>query len=83
MTYGLTLAELCDLTYLLQVEAIERRALAEITLAPHLGRDSTLPSPEDAREAFDTWLNTPPVPAAGQTGDTELFDLLGLRGGKP
>lgn len=68
------MAEVCDAAYVLQVEQIERRALAMLVNAPYA--EEPLPTVEDLVEQFHEHLYAEPVRRAG--GGTDLDDLVAL-----
>jgi hypothetical protein len=78
LTYGLTLAEMCDLAYVIQVEAIERLALAQISLAPHMEGGGNIPTPDAAVAEFDQWLMARPKGLDRPAWETELRELIGV-----
>jgi hypothetical protein len=64
--------------YVMQVEALERRALALQALAPYA--DDPVPSTEEAVAEFDEWLAREPV-VATPGGMDELKALITVGGG--
>ncbi len=54
---------MCDLSYAIQAEQIERRALAELALAPHLEKGHQVTPPDVALAEFEHWLNEEPEQA--------------------
>jgi hypothetical protein len=66
----------CDLAYVVQVEQIERRALAEMQLAPHVEDSSKIATPEVAVAEFDAWLMAPPNHLSRPTAESEIMDLF-------
>lgn len=64
------------MSYLIQVEQLERVALAEMALAPHLKEGAQLSTPEGAVTEFDKWLMQEPSAEIVRTADTELADLI-------
>jgi hypothetical protein len=78
----LTLAEVCDVAYLIQVEQLERQALALLPSAPFLPEGKTLSSPDEVVAEFREWLMLEPdaAPTAGDPGDRALLELLGVGG---
>jgi hypothetical protein len=73
----------CDVSYLLQIRAIEREALALQVLAPHLEQGAQLPSPAEAIAEFDAWLTEEPPEERPLTGAdmerAELYEAMGVR----
>lgn len=67
---------MCDLAYLIQVEQIERVALAEMTLAPHVKEGTQLSTPEGAVAEFDAWLMAEPESEFGDPADMDLVNLI-------
>ena len=67
---------MCDLSYMIQVEAIERAALAEVVLAPHVKEGTQIDSPEQAVAVFDEWLWARPEHESQRPEDMELMDLI-------
>jgi hypothetical protein len=65
----------CDLSYAIQVEAIERAALAEMTLAPHVKEGTKIDTPDTAVTEFDEWLWAEPENTR-RPEDMELMDLI-------
>jgi hypothetical protein len=72
------LAEVCDIAYLVQVEQIERHALAAMTTAPYA--EEPIPSAEELIEKFDEALMAVPVPTV-RGGMDELKELITVGGG--
>lgn len=72
---------MCDLAYTLQVAQIEREALAQVALLPHLGEGQQITPPETAVAEFDKWLtDTPEAELQGRTPeDAELIQLIRRR----
>jgi hypothetical protein len=66
----------CDLAYMIQVEQIERGALAELVLAPHLKEGAQLTTPEQAVAEFDAWLTDQPDNDMTNPADLELTQLI-------
>lgn len=73
---------MCDLSYVLQVEAIERLALAQIALVPHLKEEAagSILSPAEAVAEFDKWLSHEPEVKV-RTLESDLRELLGIGAG--
>ena len=67
---------MCDLAYVVQVEQIERRALAELQLAPHVEDSSKIAPPAVAVAEFDAWLMAPPEHLDRPEGEQEIMDLI-------
>jgi hypothetical protein len=69
-------------SYLLQVRAKEREALAIQGLAPHVDEGTHLPTAAEVIEEFDQWLMADPEdsePATRADRDqAELYALLGV-----
>ncbi len=69
---------MCDLSFLLQVEAIERAALAQLALLPHLQEGVEPPlGPDEAVAEFVAWLDQQPKSEA-RTWDSDLRELIGI-----
>jgi hypothetical protein len=68
----------CDLSYLVQAEAIERLALATMTLAPHMEEQSGILTPAEALREFQEWLISNPEALDMAPEDADLLDLLGV-----
>ncbi len=69
---------MCDLSFVLQVEAIERLALAQLALIPHLKEGAEPPAtPEQAVAEFVAWLAHEPETKA-RTWDSDLRELIGV-----
>jgi hypothetical protein len=66
----------CDLAYTMQVEAIEREALAQLALAPHLQEGAQLSTPQQAIAEFDQWLTEEPQADMTNPADVELAQLI-------
>jgi hypothetical protein len=70
---------LCDIVYVLQVEALERLVLAERQVAATLAAggvpDVEMPTLDDARASFDAALVAAPVP---QSPRAQLLRELGV-----
>lgn len=63
---GLTLRDVCDVAYLVLIERVERRALADrqalLTAAAMRGLENYQPlSVDEAIADFDEWLNSDPA----------------------
>lgn len=73
---------MCDAAYLCQVEQLERSALAQVALLPHLEEKDRkqVPSPDDARREFDEWLNAEPDEVSMTPADQEMAALYRLLG---
>lgn len=74
---------MCDAAYLCQTEQLERSALAQVALLPHLEENDRkqVPSPDEVRREFDEWLRTEPVETVMTPADAEaaaLYRLLGV-----
>lgn len=69
---------MCDLSYAVQVEALERQALTMMTLAPHLEDSSKIPTPEEVVQEFQQWLLSKPEAAGMKSEDAELMELIGV-----
>lgn len=67
---------MCDLSYMIQVEQLERMALAELSLAPHVKEGTQLPTPESVVAEFDEWLVTEPVSEFDNPADMDLVNLI-------
>lgn len=67
---------MCDLAYVIQVEQLERVALAELTLAPHVKEGTQLPTPESVVAEFDEWLSKQPEAETGNPADVDLVNLM-------
>jgi hypothetical protein len=61
---------------MIQVEQIERGALAELVLAPHLKEGAQLTTPEQAVAEFDAWLTDQPDNDMTNPADLELTQLI-------
>lgn len=61
---------------MIQVEQIERGALAELVLAPHLKEGAQLTTPEQAVAEFDVWLTGQPDNDMTNPADLELTQLI-------
>lgn len=70
---------MCDLSYTLQVEMIERLALAQMALAPHVEDASQISTPDVAIQEFQQWLVSRPPELDRPAEDVELLDLIGVR----
>lgn len=70
---------MCDLAYVIQVEQIERRALAEMTLAPHVEEKAKIATPDVAVAEFDRWLMAPPDRERAGGADPVLDLIQGVR----
>ncbi len=69
------------MSYLLQVRALEREALAMQGLRPHLDAKTKLPMVDEALAEFEAWLNEVPKESDRTVVDpelAELYDLLGV-----
>jgi hypothetical protein len=66
----------CDLSYMIQVEQLERMALAELTLAPHVKEGTQLATPESAVAEFDQWLLAEPESQFDNPADMDLVNLI-------
>jgi hypothetical protein len=60
---------------MVQVEAMERAALAELALAPHVKEGTKVDTPETVVAEFDAWLWAEPEQAK-RPEDMELIDLI-------
>lgn len=60
----------------MQAEAIERAALAEVALAPHVQEGTQIDTPEAAVAVFDEWLWKTPTPDDRPTEEQELVRLI-------
>ena len=69
---------MCDIAETIQIEQAERRALAEMTLAPHVEDSGSIATPEVAAAEFHKWLYEPPPEPGSRGPDAELRDLLGV-----
>lgn len=67
---------MCDLSYLIQAEQLERAALAELALAPHVKEGTKLATPESAVAEFDEWLLAEPVSEFDNPADMDLVNLI-------
>jgi hypothetical protein len=75
----------CDAAYLCQVEQLERSALAQVALIPHLDETArkNVPTVDGVREEFDAWLVSEPDGVAMTPQDQEtalMYRLLGVGG---
>lgn len=79
--YGLTLAEVCDVSYLLQAGAREREALALQAQAPFI--DGDVPSVAQVLAEFDAWLVSSPEDVEPETpqdrAQRDLDEAMGVR----
>ena len=66
---------MCDLAYAIQVEGLERAALAELALAPHVKEGTKIDTPDTAVAEFDEWLWAEPE-RTKRPEDMELIDLI-------
>lgn len=73
---------MCDVSYLCQVEALERLALAQIALLPHLEEEARkkMPTVDQVRAEFDEWLNEEPAEMSMTPPDRERLLMLQLLG---
>lgn len=76
----MTLAEVCDLSYAMQVWALEREVEAVWANAPHLPQGSELPSMEGVRADFDAWLVSEPAKRKELAPGLELAGLSEVLG---
>lgn len=67
---------MCDLAYIVQAEQIERRALAEMALAPHVEDSSKIATPQVALAEFDAAVYEVPQHLTRPDGESEILDLL-------
>ena len=58
---------------------LERQALAQMALAPHVEDSSQIAPPDVAIAEFQKWLISRPAELDRPTEDTELFELIGVR----
>jgi hypothetical protein len=71
----------CDAAYLCQVEQLERATLAQVALLPHVDEETRkqIPTVDEVRAEFDTWLLSDPEPVEVVDSDTRtLRRLLGV-----
>jgi hypothetical protein len=66
----------CDVAYSIQVEALERMALAELSLAPHLPEGAQLTTPDMAVTEFEEWLLSEPAETTADPANVELANLI-------
>lgn len=71
--------EVCDLSYAIQVEMVERMALAQMALAPHVEDSSQIATPDVAIREFQQWLTSRPPELDRPAEEAELLDLIGVR----
>lgn len=74
---------MCDAAYLCQVDQLERAALAQVALIPHLDEASRkqMPTVDQVRSEFDEWLMSEPDHVAMTAEDSEtelLYRFLGV-----
>lgn len=74
---------MCDAAYLCQAEQLERSALAQVALLPHLDEKDRkrVATVDEVREEFDQWLLSEPEQRVMTAADTEtamLYSLLGV-----
>lgn len=79
----MSFAEICDVAYLLQVQAIERETLAIQSQAPFVEEGVRLPTVAEAIAEFDAALaeeldDEPVLPEDAEMA--ELYGLLSVRG---
>jgi hypothetical protein len=75
------LQAICDLSYAMQAEQIERMALTQMTLAPHMEDSSGVLTPDGAVNEFNQWLAEKPATATPeQVEKSDLLDLI--KGGR-
>lgn len=67
---------MCDLAYAIQVEGLERAALAELALAPHVKEGTKIDTPATAVAEFNEWLWAKPDDDQQRPEDMELVDLI-------
>ena len=67
---------MCDLAYAIQCETLERQALAQLALAPHLKEGTQIDTPETAVAEFDVWLHTKPESDNRSPAEQELAKLM-------
>lgn len=86
--YGLTLAEVCDAAYLAQREQLERLALHQVALLPHLDEAARrdMPTVDQVLAEFDGWLYDEPEDERALTPEErrqlDLHRLLGVAKGR-
>ncbi|MGZ4663588.1 MAG: hypothetical protein ACXV5Q_00680 [Frankiaceae bacterium] len=73
---GLSLTELCDVTYVLLLERVEKHATISTAYAAGGGEPDGEPSFAFSQESVDAWLAAAP---AERTGQEELLHALGVR----
>lgn len=64
------------MAYTIQVEQIEREALAQLSLLPHLREGAQISTPDQAVAEFDAWLIERPENEFTNPADMELSQLI-------
>lgn len=73
------------MSYLLQVRALERQALALQGQRPFLDEKAKLPTVDETLAEFEAWLNAVPQAGPARAVDAEsaqLYELLGVGKGR-
>jgi hypothetical protein len=80
----LTLAEVCDISYVIQLEQLEREVAALRGQSVHLDAKSqkNLPTMGEAQDEFDAWLAEKPSAKSMTPEDLERAELRELMLGR-